>query len=706
MDIDLPKEQSQKKAVKGSSRSKSAATKLHKIEHKKLKRGQEKHRLVLQERRLPDGLKVSYISKGETLQTGYTEGGGIFCYCCNKVVSPTMFESHAGRTSCRKPYQHIFLSNGMSLHQYASSLKLNRGKMVQSNDLLCMVCQKSGELLFCDGCPRSFHKECIPESSDTIKSSDTIITLKKQFCQQCQISMKSTVSKANAVKDGRVSGVANASSLKRNCEKMVQSNDLLCMVCLKSGELLFCEGCPRSFHKECIPESSDTMKSSDTIITLKKRFCQQCQISMKSMVSKANAVKDGRVSRVANASSLKLNCEKMVQSNDLLCMVCLKSGELLFFRRIFKLIVHSFGHTECIPESSDTIKSSDAIITLKKRFCQQCQTSMKSMVLKANAVKDGRVSRADTIEEIAKQCLQLIDNQCDPVACVLCRSCAFSEDGFSDQMSIVCDQCEKEYHIGCLREYMNIDLQELPPGNWFCTKDCENLHSLVKLMVSYGPLMVKDSYMQVVKMKSKGSDADSLKNIDVRWFVLNGEDVCEQYRFLLADAVDIFHDCFNPIIDSVTRKDFISSMAYGEQMGSSNFSGVYSALLTVNLKVVTAGMFRALGREVVELPIVATSRPNQGKGYLQVFFICFERLLSFLRVKKLVVPAADDTKAMWIRKFGFSKLNLETLIEYRQTHTAMVEFPGTTLLQRNISPGYELGDPDFQHFRLEHLDLI
>ncbi|KAI7727784.1 hypothetical protein M8C21_025015 [Ambrosia artemisiifolia] len=53
-------------------------------------------------------------------------------------------------------------------------------------------------------------------------------------------------------------------------------------------------------------------------------------------------------------------------------------------------------------------------------------------------------------------------------------------------------------------------------------------------------------------------------------------------------------DCLNLIIDSVTREDFIPSMAYGS-------------------KVITTGMFRVCAREFTELPIVATSQPNQGK---------------------------------------------------------------------------------------------
>ncbi|KAK1429435.1 hypothetical protein QVD17_11644 [Tagetes erecta] len=43
-------------------------------------------------------------------------------------------------------------------------------------------------------------------------------------------------------------------------------------------------------------------------------------------------------------------------------------------------------------------------------------------------------------------------------------------------------------------------------------------------------------------------------------------------------------------------------------------------------------------------------------GFFQVFLLCFERLLSNLKIKKLVIPAAGDAIPMWTNKFGFKKL--------------------------------------------------
>ena len=75
---------------------------------------------------LSDGDYLAYNVNGKSVIDGYKEGNGIMCNHCNKNISPSQFESHAGRSSRKKPYHNIFTVNGRSLHDMAVSLLQNK----------------------------------------------------------------------------------------------------------------------------------------------------------------------------------------------------------------------------------------------------------------------------------------------------------------------------------------------------------------------------------------------------------------------------------------------------------------------------------------------------------------------------------------------------------------------------------------------------
>ncbi|KAI3687860.1 hypothetical protein L1987_81563 [Smallanthus sonchifolius] len=480
--MDLLQEYSQQQVVtKSTKRAKKCASSEVKSKSKPTFKDQKTHRSIFAEGGIPDGTLVAYISNGVKMLEGYKQGRGIFCFCCSKEISASQFEVHAGWANRKKPYEHIFDSNGVSLHAYSSLLKLTGKHLAMKNDDMCGVCKKGEDLLFCDGCPRSFHKECI--------LAKTRAPLEKWFCKYCKDSMK-------------------------------------------------------------------------------------------------------------------------------------------------------------------------------------CLGSISNDVVSA-------ISGINQLEDVVKRCIRIVDNtnKHDLVACSLCRSYDFCEDGFNDQTVIVCDQCELEFHIGCLREHYIANLKALPPGSWFCSVECGRLNYAVKVLVSCGAQKVPDSLV------------GNITDLDVKWIIVHGKHASEENKLLLAEAAEIFHDGFSPIIDLVTEKDFIEEMTYGKTIDASDFAGVHCAILTTGSKVVTAGLFRIFGHEIVELPIVATSQRYQKKGYFKLFFTCFEKLLSFLKIKKLVVPAAEEAKAMWTNKFGFRKVTPIEQSEYRQKQTSMVAFSGTCLLEKKVSKG-------------------
>ncbi|CAA7399004.1 unnamed protein product [Spirodela intermedia] len=449
------------------------------------------HKLVFMDDILPDGTEVAYYARGQRLLGGYIKGSGIFCHCCNTVVSPSQFEAHAGWSSRRKPYLNIYTSNGVSLHELSVSLSKGKKFSTSESDDLCRICGDGGDLLLCDLCPRAFHKECVGVT--TVPTGDW-------YCPCCQ-----------------------------------------------------------NMH-----------------------------------------LKD-----------------------------------------------KSVGHNE-------------------------------------NAIAAGRVDGVDPIEEIFKRCIRIAKTpEADVGGCVLCRCHDFSRSGFGPRTVLLCDQCEREFHVGCLKEHNMGDLEELPEGKWFCSSDCGRIHDSLQKLLSSGPEELPVFRTDVIKKKQDDNAPREEINLDIRWRILSGKTASPETRLFLSKALSIFYESFDPIVDFATRKDLIPAMVYGWDLRDQDFGGMYCAVLTVNTSVISAAILRVLGCEVAELPLVATSRECQGKGYFQSLFSCIEDLLDSLKVKHLVLPAAEEAEAIWTKKFGFSKISLDQLNEYMKGIRTMI-FEGTSLLHKVV----------------------
>ncbi|KAL6341881.1 hypothetical protein AAG906_038126 [Vitis piasezkii] len=449
------------------------------------------HKLVFGENGLPEGTEVGYYVRGQQLLVGYKRGSGIFCTCCNSEVSPSQFEAHAGWASRRKPYLHIYTSNGVSLHEFSISLSRGREISVSDNDDLCSICLDGGNLLCCDGCPRVFHKECV--------------------------------------------SLAN------------------------------------------IPKG--------------KWFCKFCN----NMLQK----------------------EKFVEHN-------------------------------------------------------------------ANAVAAGRVAGVDPIEQITKRCIRIVNTQVDEMGgCALCRRHEFSRSGFGPRTVMLCDQCEKEFHVGCLREHDMDDLKEVPKGKWFCCHDCKRINSSLQKLVVHGEEELPHNVLTTIKEKYGRNGSACSKDPDIKWRLICGRRASSiEAGSLLSQALSIFHEQFDPIADAAGR-DLLPDMVHGKSTREWDFGGMYCAILTISSQVVSAAAFRIFGKEVAELPLVATRSDCQGQGYFQTLFSCLEGLLGVLEVRSLVLPAAEGAESIWTNKFGFNKVTQEQRNNFRRDYQ-MMTFQGTLMLQKLV----------------------
>ncbi|XP_059428376.1 uncharacterized protein LOC132162134 [Corylus avellana] len=73
------------------------------------------------------------------------------------------------------------------------------------------------------------------------------------------------------------------------------------------------------------------------------------------------------------------------------------------------------------------------------------------------------------------------------------------------------------------------------------------------------------------------------------------------------------------------------------------------------------------------------------QGYFQILFSCIEKLLAFLNVKSIVLPAAVEAESIWTdHKFGFERMKPDQLSKYRRSCCQMVTFKGTSMLQKMV----------------------
>lgn len=326
------------------------------------KRDNDLHRLLFMPNGLPDGTELAYYVKGQRILEGYKQGNGIFCSCCNREISPSQFEAHAGMAARRQPYRHIYTSTGLTLHDIATSLANGQQITTGGSDDMCTVCGDGGDLLFCGGCPRAFHKVCL--NLDSIPEGDW-------HCTNCR----------DKSGPGRKASAGESSNIAR------------------------------------------------PIII--------------------------RLTRVVKA-----------------------------------------------PES-----------------------------------------------EIG--------------GCVVCRAHDFSVAKFDDRTVILCDQCEKEYHVGCLRDSGLCDLKEIPREKWFCCDGCSRIHVFLQSSVSTGAQLIPTSLSDIIsrKHKEKGLFIDGVANC-IQWRILSGKSRYPEHLPLLSRAAAIFRECFDPIV-AKSGRDLIPVMVYG-----------------------------------------------------------------------------------------------------------------------------------------------
>ncbi|KAF9599022.1 hypothetical protein IFM89_033367 [Coptis chinensis] len=609
---------------------------------------------------LLEGLPVTYVfknKKGEELR-GTIKDRGILCSCATcqerQVVSPCQFERHAGSSNKHAP-ENIYMDNGNNLRHVLTACL---GAPLDTLEATIKSAISS--------CPETQMKSC-KNCKEPLSTS--ITTKTRPFCDSCFESNAALASASHVhIPNGRLSKPISTPKSSASASERISS-----VTKSKPGKLTRKD---LRLHKVVFEE--DGLPDGTEL-----GYYIRGEVSASQFESHAgwasrrkpylNIYTSNGVSLHELAVSLSKGRKLSNHYNDDLCSYCADFGDLM----CCDMCPRAF-HQECVGLSS---------IPQGKWYCPYCLTMFereKSCEYNANAKAAGRVSGIDPIEQITRRCIRIVETlEFEVGGCALCRRHSFSKSGFNPSTVILCDQCEREYHVGCLKEHKMADLKELPKGKWFCCTDCNRIHTALQKLVAHGPEKLPDSLLKVMLKKQQEKCPDNVAGFDVSWRLLSGKMASPENKLLLSKAVTILHNQFDPILDAKTGCDFIPTMVYGRSIKDQDFGGMYCAVLTVNSTVVTVAILRIFGPEIAEIPLVATTSDNQGLGYFQSLFTCIERLLGFLNVKNIVLPSAEESKSIWTDKFGFKKISPDQVSEYRNNYQ-MMTFHGTSMLQRPV----------------------
>ncbi|KAJ9184379.1 hypothetical protein P3X46_004110 [Hevea brasiliensis] len=691
---------------------------------------------------LLEGVPVVYMG-GKKFQAfclrGTIKDVGILCSCsfCNgcRVIPPSQFEIHAIK-QYRRAAQYICFENGKSLLDVLNACRLSPldsleatiqnaiSDLPKEKTFTCKRCKGTFPTIFvgkvgllCNSCVESKESNGTPACEASIKISLAELVL--------SVGSSGSASVSTLSHDNTLRKITRKSSKRDLNIKLLRSVPVR-MSSRKKIDLKITTKTPKSavvskslksasvgvssqnksqwrittkdqrlhklvFEEGGLPDGTEVAyyaRGQKLLVGYKRGFgilccCCNCEVSPSTFEAHAGwatrkkpyayIYTSNGVSLHELAISLSKGRKYSAKDNDDLCIVCADGGSLVL--------------CDGCPRAFHKGCASLASIPRGKWFCQFCENMFqreKFVEHNANAVAAGRISGVDPIEQITKRCIRIVRNiEAELSGCVLCRAYDFSRSGFGPRTIILCDQCEKEFHVGCLRSHKMANLKELPEGKWFCCPDCGRIHSTLQKLIIRGSEKLPISLLDVIKKKNEEKGLETINDIDARWRLLSGKIVSAETKVLLSQALAIFQECFDPIVDK-TGRDLIPLMVYGKNSKGQDYEGMYCAVLVVNSFVVSAGILRIFGQEVAELPLVATSNGNHGKGYFQLLFSCIEKLLAFLNVQSLVLPAAEEAESIWTDKFGFQKIKPDQISNYRKSCCQMVTFKGTSMLQRMV----------------------
>nr|GMC91822.1 uncharacterized protein LOC109158230 [Ipomoea batatas] len=633
-----------------------------------------------------EGAQVKYIStSGQRQLPGIVKDSGYLCGCsfcnfskikCIQVVSAYEFELHAGGKT-RHPNNHIYLENGKPIYSIIQELKttpLNlldqmvkdvAGSSVNEQYLqawkatLLQNREATGLNNYAHGKPSGmFHFTASQATEDCIPAP--LAYLDKSYLSQHNFRDMAEEQKHVVKKPRSFSGSAVEQKKTSEGGTKKRDNDLHRLLFMPNG---LPDGTDLAYYSKGKKILGGYKQGNGILCS-----CCNTEISPSQFEAHAGwAAKRQPYRHIYTSNGLTLHDIALMlasgqsittNNSDDMCAVCGDGGELILCDGCPQAFHAACLGLECAPSSN--------------WLCAHCRDKFGP----------GRKVTGESRPIIIRLTRVVKAPSYESGGCVVCRVPDFSPETFDDRTVMLCDQCEKEYHVGCLRKIGLCDLKELPTDKWFCCYDCNTIYLALQNSVMKGAEIIPPSVSAALTKKHVEKGVANGGANDIQWRILSGKSRYAEHLPLLSKAAAIFRECFDPIV-AKTGRDLIPVMVYGRNISGQEFGGMYCVVFMIKSVVVSAGLLRIFGQEVAELPLVATSREYQGKGYFQALFGCIEKLLHSLHVKNLVLPAAEEAESIWTKKLGFRKMTDERYLRYSRDLQLTV-FKGTSMLEKEV----------------------
>ncbi|EXB94106.1 Chromodomain-helicase-DNA-binding protein 4 [Morus notabilis] len=362
----------------------------------------------------------------------------------------------------------------------------------------------------------------------------------------------------------------------------------------------------------------------------------------------ANIVLEGDVPKSLLACQREIICESKMQSltiesceavksnwcrgeNDYICSVCHYGGELL--------------------------------------LCDQCPSSFHKSCLGLEDIPDG-------------------DWFCPCCCCGICGENKFQEEKEQTKEGSVltCSQCERNYHVGCLRNRLPSQLESHPMKKWFCTEMCEkiffNLQELLGKSINVGEEFGEKLTWSLLKSPKADSSCANSNDIDA-WMKLSELNV----------ALGVMHECFEPVKESRTNRDLMEDILFNRRsdLKRLDFQGFYTVLLSRHDELISVATVRVYG-QVAEVPLVGTRLQYRRRGMCRILMNELEKTLMGLGVERLILPAIPSVLNTWTTSFGFSQMTASERLQFLDY--TFLDFQDTIMCQKRLKvPSAELISP-------------